>query len=186
MIEDFATTLEAAQHGDEDALAALWLALNHRVLRFFRARRPQAAEDLASETWVSVASKLRQFEGNEVEFRAWLFTVARSRLVDSHRRRGRRPETLVAPGSLPDGSAVDDPEAQALATLDREHVLATVGRLPPEQGDVILLRLVADLDVAHVARILGKREGAVRMLQLRGLRALADLLGDPDRTGVTR
>jgi RNA polymerase sigma-70 factor (ECF subfamily) len=186
MIEDFAGTLAAAQAGDEAALGALWLALNHRVLRFFRARRPEAAEDLASETWVTVAAKLGQFDGNEVEFRAWLFAVARSRLVDSHRRRGRRPETLVAPASLPDGSAVDDPEAQALAALDREHVLAVIGRLPPDQGDVILLRLVAELDVAQVAGILGKRAGAVRMLQLRGLRTLAELLGDPDRTGVTR
>jgi RNA polymerase sigma-70 factor (ECF subfamily) len=186
MIEDFAATLKAAQQGDEAALGTLWLALSHCVLRFFRARRPEAAEDLASETWVTVAGRLRQFEGNEVEFRAWLFTVARSRLVDSHRRRGRRPETLVAPASLPDGSAGDDPEAQALAVLYREHVLAMIGRLPPDQGDVILLRLVADLDVAHVAQILGKRAGAVRMLQLRGLRTLADLLGDPDLTGATR
>src|SRR4051812_2771447 len=114
MVENFAATIEAAQHGDEDALGALWVDLNHRVLRFFRARRPDSAEDLASETWLTVASKLGQFDGNEVEFRAWLFTIARSRLGDADRRRGRRPETLMEPASLPDGSSADDPETQAL------------------------------------------------------------------------
>jgi RNA polymerase sigma-70 factor, ECF subfamily len=188
MIRDFGATLRAAQSGDEAAIGVLWEELNHRLVRFLRAREFDAAEDIASETWLTVASKLGQFTGTEVEFRAWLFTIARSRLIDWQRRRQRRPEALVTPDRLPDEVAPYDTANAALATLDREAALAMIARLPADQGDVILLRLLADLDVGRVAKIVGKRAGAVRMLQLRGLRTLGDLMGTPDRAdqGVTR
>jgi RNA polymerase sigma-70 factor (ECF subfamily) len=189
MIDDFAATLRDAQAGDESAVAVLWRELNHRLVRFLQVRVPDAAEDIASEVWLTVALRLGRFEGGEVEFRAWLFTIARSRLIDWQRRRRSRPQTvggLVEPYA--ERAAVDDPAAEALATLDREASLAMIARLPADQGEVILLRVLADLDVARVSQIVGKRPGAVRMLQLRGLRRLQELLGATVREdqGVTR
>jgi RNA polymerase sigma-70 factor (ECF subfamily) len=72
--------------------------------------------------------------------------------------------------------------------LDTEAALALVATLPPDQAEVILLRVLAGLDVTQVASILGKRPGAVRVLQHRGLRRLAERLGRPElkRRGVTR
>ena len=180
MIGDFEATLRAAQAGDAPAVGVLWQELNHRLVRFLQAREFDAAEDIASETWLTIASKLGQFTGSEVEFRAWLFTIARSRLVDWQRRRQRRPEALVEPDGFPNDVAPHDTADATLATLDREAALAMIARLPADQGDVILLRLLADLDVAQVARIMGKRPGAVRMLQLRGYRALEQLMRAPE------
>jgi RNA polymerase sigma-70 factor, ECF subfamily len=181
MIDDFAATLRAAQAGDEAAVAVLWQELNHRLVRFLRARESDAAEDIASETWLTVASKLGQFEGNEVEFRAWLFTIARSRLIDRQRRRQSRPATAADLELVVDRAAADDTETEALTALDREASLAMISRLPADQGEVILLRVLGGLDVAHVSRIVGKRPGAVRMLQMRGLRRLEQLLGASNR-----
>ena len=179
MIEDFPTTLRAAQVGDEWAVAVLWQELNHRLVRFLRSRNREAAEDIASETWLTVATKLDQFEGEEVEFRAWLFTIARSRLIDWQRRAQRRPQSAVDPEGFAERVASDDPAADALEALDTDASLAMIYRLPADQGEVILLRVLAGLDVARVSGIVGKRPGTVRMLQLRGLRRLQELLGSP-------
>jgi RNA polymerase sigma-70 factor (ECF subfamily) len=176
MIEDFPATLRAAQVGEEWAIAVLWEELNHRLVRFLWARDREAAEDIASETWLTVARKLSCFSGGEVEFRAWLFTIARSRLVDWQRRSQRRPPTVPSSPGGEDLAASDDPAAEAMDALDTAAALKVIGRLPADQGEVILLRVLAGLDVARVAAIVGKRPGTVRMLQHRGLRRLAELL----------
>jgi RNA polymerase sigma-70 factor, ECF subfamily len=188
MIDDFAAVLRAAQGGDERAVEVLWRALNFRLVRYLRARDRDAAQDIASETWMTVASKLRQFDGGEIEFRAWLFTIARSRLIDWQRRRQARPETVAEVDGLSERAASDDPAAEVLTSLELDASLAMISRLPADQGEVILLRVLGGLDVARVAKIVGKRPGAVRMLQLRGLRRLRELLESTERADqdVTR
>jgi RNA polymerase sigma-70 factor (ECF subfamily) len=188
MIDDFAATLRAAQAGDEHAVGVLWHELNHRLVRFLRSRDRDAAEDIASETWLTVASKVSQFSGGEVEFRAWLFTIARSRLIDWQRRQMRRPLTCSDGERFPEVVASDDPAAEALAGLDSAASFAMIAKLPDDQAEVILLRVLAGLDVARVSQIVGKRPGTVRMLQLRGLRRLEGMLSSVDakNQGVTR
>jgi len=188
MIPEFSAILRAAKAGDEHAVAMLWRAFNYRVVRFLQASVPDAAEDVAAETWVTVARKLHQFDGGEIEFRAWLFRVARSRLVDFQRHSMRRPQTPIDPAALPEQVADDDPADAAIASAGTDAALALLAQLPEDQATVILLRILADLDVEHVAEIVGKRPGAVRMLQLRGLRRLQQILtpAPPNREGVTR
>jgi RNA polymerase sigma-70 factor (ECF subfamily) len=172
---DFVGTLEAAQRGQESALAALWRAFNPRLLRFLGARDPVAAEDIASETWIRAGRSLRAFEGNEAEFRAWLFTIARRAAIDWQRRRARRPAT-VALDAVAEIAHHDDPADRAAGGDELEQLLALVARLPTDQADVVLLRVVAGLDVAVVAEILRKRPGTVRVMQHRALRRLAEML----------
>jgi RNA polymerase sigma-70 factor (ECF subfamily) len=122
MIDDFAATLRAAQAGDERAVAVLWDELNHRLVRFLRTRDSFAADDIASETWLTVASKLGQFHGNEIEFRAWLFTIARSRLIDWQRRQGARPAIVAGLEQVSDRTSSDDPrEMLSKVSTPRRH-----------------------------------------------------------------
>jgi len=176
MIVDFASVLERAKRGDEVAVGTIWRTLHPRLVRFLRARAGDAADDVASETWLAVARHLRSFEGGEDEFRAWLFTIGRRRLIDWQRRSRSRPATVALDDVAPSFPAPDDPEGEALATLGTSAALALVARLPADQAEVILLRVVAGLDTTRVAEVLGKRPGAVRMLQHRGLHALRALL----------
>ena len=81
---------------------------------------------------------------------------------------------------LGDQVADDDPMNEVLEALDTDAALRVIRKLAPDQAEVILLRVVAGLDMARVAQILGKRPGAIRVLQHRGLRRLAQLL-DADR-----
>jgi len=188
MVNDFATVLCAAQAGDEAALAALWERFNHRVVRFLWARIGDDADDVASESWIGVAQGLRRFEGGEAEFRAWLFTIARRRLIDRTRRTTTQATTVSTEAVTEAVVAPDDPAREALDRLDTYAALQLVARLPEDQAEVILLRVVAGLDVARVARIVGKRPGNVRVLQHRGLvrlRLLLEAPVDADR-GVTQ
>lgn len=185
-MDHFPSTLRAAQAGEDWAVGVLWRALNPRLVRFLAARAGDAAEDIASETWLAAARNLTTFSGGDIEFRAWMFTIARRRLADWQRRESRQPRTASDDAAMGSAVADDDPGAEALAALGTEGALALVNRLPADQAEVVLLRVLGDFDAAQVARIMGKRPGTVRMLQHRGLRRLAELVGPPDRQHLDR
>src|SRR4029453_5417902 len=86
----------AAQGGDGQAFAVLWRDLQPALLRYLRVAAPEAAEDLAPDTWVSVIRGLGRFRGDGRDFRAWVFTVARHRAID-WRRQATRGQTKLAP-----------------------------------------------------------------------------------------
>jgi RNA polymerase sigma-70 factor (ECF subfamily) len=184
----FGETLAAARCGEEWAVATLWRDLNPRLLRFLRARHGDSYEDVASETWLRMTQSLHGFTGGEVDFRAWFFTIAHGASVDWYRRAARRPKTGADSSVLDSHAAADDTANEALAAMDTDAALALLGRLPPAQADIILLRVVAGLDAEHVGRIVGKRAGTVRVLQHRGLRRLAEMLDAvrPQTRDVTR
>ena len=186
--EAFDDVLEAAAAGDETSFAVLWRDLQPGLLRYLRVVAPGVAEDLASETWLDVVRGLGRFEGTELGFRAWVFTVARHRVTDWRRRTARQPSVPIPAELLPQRPAPDDPAAQALEALSTEAALAMIAELPPDQAEVVALRSLAGLDVARVAEILGKQPGAVRVLAHRGLRKLGERLATERRLrgGVTR
>ena len=168
---DFAATLDAARLGDDHALAALWLELQPALLRYLRVGDPDAAEDIASDTWLEVTRRLDRFIGGEREFRGWLFTIARHRLIDARRRAARHRTAPVA--WLPDRPGRDDPASDVLVDISTEASLRLVSELPPEQAEAVRLRVMAGLNTDEVAAIMGKQPGNIRVLSHRGLRNLA-------------
>jgi RNA polymerase sigma-70 factor (ECF subfamily) len=178
--------IRLARSGDRDALAQLWRAYNHLLLRYFRGKGMIDADDLASTVWVEVASGLHRFEGSEHDFRRWLFTIATRRRIDDIRAGKRRDDRLerarVAAAQSPFAPSASD-EAERAEALDR--ALAMIRTLPPDQAEAVLLRVVGDLTVSEAAGIMNKREGAVRVLVHRGLTRLAerfDVTDSPVRT----
>ncbi|BAL89747.1 putative RNA polymerase ECF-subfamily sigma factor [Actinoplanes missouriensis 431] len=199
--DELADALTAARAGDEQGFAVLWRALNPAVLRYLRLIAGDAAEDVASETWLQAARDLDRFTGDPAAFRAWLFRIARHRGIDEQRRAGRRREHLASGGGFSggalDGGGVFDgrvleggvlpggvggvlaggslpaAEAEVIEGAETAWALSRVAELPADQAEAVMLRIVAGLDVADTARILGKRRGAVRIATMRGLRRLA-------------
>jgi RNA polymerase sigma-70 factor, ECF subfamily len=170
--DELADAFTAARDGDERGFAVLWKALQPGVLRYLRVVVGETAPDVASETWLQVARDIRGFRGDFAGFRIWLFRIARNRGLDELRRTGRRKEE---PRGLDwdEGEPAPDAVAQALDRLDTEWALALIATLPVDQAEAVMLRVVAGLDVAQTATVLGKRAGAVRVAALRGLRKLA-------------
>jgi RNA polymerase sigma-70 factor, ECF subfamily len=99
-------------------------------------------------------------------------------VIDWGRAAARRPSHGVPVEDLTHGAAgdADDPAVIAEENFDTDAVLALLRRLPVDQAEVILLRVVSGLSAARVGGIVGKRPGTVRVLQHRGLRRLAELL----------
>lgn len=147
---------------------AVYERLAPAVLGYFRAHRMRDPEGLTGDVFVAVTERLPRFRGDDGALRRWVFTIAHHRRVDEIRRAGRRPEAL--------GAEVEGPPAMDPSPLD-PSLVAALDRLTPEQRDVVVLRFVADLPIATVARTTGRRTGAVKMLQSRGLAALAADLG---------
>jgi RNA polymerase sigma-70 factor (ECF subfamily) len=178
----FERRLAGAQTGAEWALAALYRESHPSLLRYLRAQAPVDGEDIASQVWIEAASGLVRFSGDEADFRRWLFTIARRRLIDFRRREGRRRAVLA---SLEDASASPDPQAQALDASETEIALKLLASLPPKQAEVVFLRVLAGLEVEDVALMLGKTRGAVRVLQHRALTTLREQLMKEQERVVT-
>ena len=171
--DPLAAALAAATLGDQDGFATLWRAHQPALLRYLRVVAGDHADDVASETWLQAARDLHRFAGEPDAFRAWLYRIGRNRAIDHGRRLGRRPEhPTPEPGDhLP---AAPDAAGQAIEHTRTDWAIRLIAALPPDQAEAVMLRVVAGLDVATTARILGKRAGAVRVATLRGLRNLAD------------
>jgi RNA polymerase sigma-70 factor (ECF subfamily) len=180
--EDFAAVMAAAQGGSEDAFAVLWRDANPALLRYLRVVASENAEDVAAETWVQVVRGLSRFSGDEAAWRAWLFTTARRRLLDQVRVRRRHPTEPLDEITAADLPRTVDAEQLAMENISTEAAMALLSRLPEQQAEVILLRVVAGLDTEVVAGMLGRSPGAVRVAAHRGLKRLAALLSG---AGVT-
>ena len=167
----------AARLGEEWAVAAIWRDLHPRLLRYLRVTVPGGGvEDLASDVWLEVASGLGRFAGDRQAFLRWTFTICRRRVIDAGRREARRRTDPVAPEVLELHAPKVDGELAGRLALDA--ALAHLSRLPRDQAEVILLRVVVGLDADSVGEILGRRPGTVRVLQHRGLERLAAVLVD--------
>lgn len=180
--------LTAAREGDEAGFAVVWRDLHPRLLRYLRARGDDAPEDVAAETWVQVVRSLGTFQGGVPEFRAWLFTIARNRAIDQGRSRTRRPTVLAADpvAAAGDGPTAPSAEQHAEENESLSAALRLVATLPPAQAEMVMLRVVAGLDVADVAQLLGKRPGTVRVGVHRALRALARTVEEDEWRGKLR
>lgn len=185
--DDFEAVLTAAQQGDEAAFARLWHDGQPALLRYLHVVAPQTAEDIAAETWTHVVRALASFRGTEQNWRAWLFTTARRRIIDQARHQMRRPATSLE--ALPDivlsdlaGLRSPDAADLALENLAMRKAVEVIGHLPPMQAEVIMLRVVAGLDNETVAQLLDRSPGAIRVAAHRGLQRLASLLAE---AGVT-
>jgi RNA polymerase sigma-70 factor (ECF subfamily) len=179
--EQFQALLGAAREGSEAAWEEIYRELSPAILGYLRGSRAPEPEDTLGEVFLEVARDVGKFEGDERQFRAWAFTIAHHRLIDSRRRHSRRPVDLVAETPEPVAHPVDAAD-EALARIGTEEVIRILDALSPDQRAVLLLRVVGDLSVEETATALGKRAGAVKQLQRRGLAAIKREL---DRKGVT-
>jgi RNA polymerase sigma factor (sigma-70 family) len=171
--EQFSDVLNAARSGAPWALERLYREFHPPVLAFLRARAPADAEDLASEVFIAVAEGLVRFEGDEEGFRSWLFTITYRQVGQLRRRMGRRRTEPFPVEEVGERVPPGDAERDAMVAISTQEALELISTLPPAQGEVLLLRVVADLAVDDVAKIVGKRPTAVRALQHRAVVGLA-------------
>nr|WP_237541933.1 RNA polymerase sigma factor [Streptomyces sp. SID4936] len=174
----------AAQDGDEDAFRTVYRAVQPRLLGYIRTLVGEPdAEDVASESWLQIARDLDRFSGDADRFRGWAARIARNRALDHLRMRGRRPAVGGDESELSEKAAESDTADEAMESLATGRTMSLIARLPQDQAEAVVLRVVVGLDAKSAAQTLGKRPGAVRTAAHRGLKRLAELLRtDTDST----
>lgn len=174
-----AALVSRAQESDPDAWEALYRRAYPALLRFARRRlsNDERAEEAVSETFARAYQAIGRFRSKGGGFDAWLFTILRNVVLESYRRAGR-----FAADISDSPSAEPEPLERFLHDEEAAAVRVAFQRLAPEDREVLELRVVAELSAEAVARVLGKRPGAIRMAQSRALRRLRKLLNDQEVT----
>jgi RNA polymerase sigma-70 factor (ECF subfamily) len=170
--EQFPRILAAACAGGEWAWHELYGAVAPQLTRYLRARGVPEPDDVVGETFVKVVRYIDGFEGDDAAFRTWVFTIGRNLVVDDLRRRSRRPVDVTPDEQLLKAAPRGDAEDEAMRDLATAHVEDVLAHLSVDQRDVLLLRILGDLTIGEIALVVGKKEGAVKMLQARGLAAI--------------
>jgi RNA polymerase sigma-70 factor (ECF subfamily) len=182
---ELTAAVHAAQSGDETAFRTVYRAVHPRLLGYVRTLVGEPdAEDVTSEAWLQIARDLERFSGDADRFRGWAARIARNRALDHMRMRGRRPAVGGDDTELAGWAAESDTAGEAMEALATDTAFSLIGRLPQDQAEAVVLRVVVGLDAKSAAETLGKRPGAVRTAAHRGLKRLAELLaGGPEPSG---
>jgi RNA polymerase sigma-70 factor (ECF subfamily) len=172
-----ADLVKSAQGGDVSAVGELYDRHHESIFRYVlvRVQDRALAEDLTGEVFARMVGSLPGYHLRGIPFRAWLYRIAHSRVVDHYRRQKRRPSV-----PLDYAQGLSDPEGNPALTVDLKLTLERVQRalsgLEPSQRDVVVLRFLLGLSLQEVAQTLGKTVAAVKSLQHRGLVALRVVL----------
>jgi RNA polymerase sigma-70 factor (ECF subfamily) len=172
--------VEAARR-DPRAFEALYRKYVAQVYSFalYELRDQHAAEDLTAQVFMRALAGLRNFqeqaEAPDSSFRVWLFQIARNALSNERRRVRRHPAaTLDAALELP---AADDVPASAAERDELRETLSAIDRLPADRRRALVLRFVNEMSTREISQVLGRSEGATRVLIHRSLQALGRQLG---------
>ena len=174
------TAVEAARR-DPRAFEALYRKYVAQVYSFalYELRDPHAAEDLTAQAFLRALGGLRHFreqsDGPGSSFRVWLFQIARNTLSNERRRRRRHPEaSLDAALEMP---AMDNVHETAASRDELRAALAAIDELPADRRRALVLRFVNELDAREIGQVLGRSEGATRVLIHRSLQSVARTIG---------
>lgn len=167
--------IEQAKRGDKHAFGKLYQRHVEAVYRyvFGRVRDKAVAEDITAQVFLKALEGLARYQPGDSPFAAWLYAIARARVVDHWRQQGRRPQA-----ELIDALPSDEPQPGEF--VDNEiawnRAIDVIARLTDDQQDVILLRFIGEMSLSEVADILGKSVEAVKAIQHRALASIARLL----------
>lgn len=176
MSDAVATLVARARDGDPDAIGALYDRYVDRVYAYIRRRvsDPHLAEDLTGEVFLRAIRRLDRFDWRGVDIGAWLLTIARNLVTDHFKSARARFEQAVE--EAPEWTTEDGPEQAALERDAARALERAMARLSPDHREVLELRFIHGLSVAETASIMGRTEGAIKALQYRACRALAELV----------
>lgn len=167
-----------AVQGDRQAIEDLLTQIRPMVVRYCRARLGRTgggayttADDVAQEVCVAVLNSLPRYENLGRPFNAFVFGIASNKVMDAHRRASRDMSSPT--DTLPDYADADrGPEAHAMAVAASDQMKKLLDTLPPNQREVLLLRVVVGMSAEETGALLDMTPGAVRVNQHRALAKL--------------
>jgi RNA polymerase sigma-70 factor (ECF subfamily) len=164
-----------AQDYEEGALQSLYEVYYPKVYNyaFLQLGDVHAAEDLSSDVMLKMVESIKSYKFKGLPFSAWVFRIARNRLIDLHRRRKRRGEVDLSESIA---GTLASPQVMAERALERGQIQVALKHLTDEQRQVIVLKFLEGFDNRSIGSIMGRSEGAIKSLQHRALGALRRVL----------
>ena len=174
---DEARLIAHARQGDRDAFSQLYERHVQAIHRYvgLRVNDNHLAEDITADVFVRALEGIEKFDYRGVPFSAWLYRIARDRVVDHYRAQSRHPDT-----ALSETLACSEPEPHdaVVSNMDRQRLDACLDRLTADQRQVIILRFMEHHRAEDIARMLGKAAVTVRSIQHRALASLSRMMAE--------
>ena len=141
----------------------------------FRMNDRTLAEDITQETFLRALRRIASVTYQGRDIGAWFVTIARNLIFDHVKSSRYRLESTTS-DIIELSPSTHGPEQQVLDLATNEELLRCVRKLNADQQECISLRFLQGLSVAETAKIMDRNEGAVKALQHRAVRRLAQLL----------
>jgi len=170
---EIARLVDEAADGDFEAFGELYSIYLDRIYRyvFYQVKDRMTAEDITEEVFIKAWKAINSCKGRGKTFLSWLYRIAHNHLVNTLQRIKKHAsiemQTLIE---------VDNFEPEAEATLVNEELSGMIACLPQNQRQVIMLKFIEGLDNREIGQVMGKKEGAIRVLQMRALSKLRQKL----------
>jgi RNA polymerase sigma-70 factor, ECF subfamily len=174
MITDDVKLLANAKKLDPAALRALHERFYGPVARYikFKVGDPPTVEDLSGEVFVRVLEGLRRGKAWRESPQGWIMGIARHVVADHYRQKERTAEVELSEELVSSEEA--DPVHRAIQDERKQLLMQAIQQLTDDQRDVVLMRFMEGVDIQGVARAINKSPGAIKALQYRALRGLAE------------
>ena len=166
-----------AAGGDYQAFGELYSVYLDRIYLYVchQVRDKTAAEDITEEIFIKAWEGIKSCKGRESTFLPWLFRVSHNHIIDIYRKQQRELslQTAVEIDTVAD---VNDNRLEAEKRQEQQQLLSAIGRLPPNQRQIILLKFIEGLDNQELGQVMHKNQGAIRIMQMRALASLRQII----------
>lgn len=176
MLEDEQNLVARAKRGESSAFGSLYDFYMPRIYRFVLVKvgQREEAEDITHQTFLKAWENIHTYNFRGHPFGSWLYRIARNTVIDYHRK--SRPEVnidFLPPELL---RSEESPKAAAELKMEWEALLASMKKLKDIEQDVLIMRFIEDMPYREIGKIVGKSEGAVKVIQHRALKNLKKLV----------
>lgn len=173
-----------AQEQDPEAFGQLYEVHFDRIYRYIvlRVRNQADAEDLTQQVFLNALDHIGSYRHKGMPLSSWLFRIAHNQVVDHWKKKSREKARVIPLDEIGEAKTLpsDDPAMLAEQKLSLEQLAAACDQLSDGQREVISLRFAGGLSVAEAAKVMGKGEGAVKVLQHAALVKLRRILGSSE------
>lgn len=163
-----------AAHGDIEAFGQLYSIYLDRIYRYalYQVKDKMMAEDIAEEVFLKAWKAIKTCNGKGKTFSSWIYRIAHNHIINTRRNFHKFSDMEVEKLDT-----LNEPGLVFEMTTDQQELLDSIAELPQSQAQVITLKFIEGFDNREIGKILGKSEGAVRILQLRALTSLRQKIG---------
>jgi len=166
--------VDKAAGGDFEAFGNLYGIYLDRIYRYVRyqVKDSMTAEDITEEVFVKAWKAIRSCRGKGKTFSAWIYRIAHNHLINT-----LRTTKKCVSIETEDLTEFREPESAIDNILDGQELSELLTHLPQKQKQVIILKFIEGMNNREIGKIMNKSEGAIRLLQMRALTTLRQVIG---------